>query len=328
MRTTWVFAIAGLTLPLAASRVSAEDFDTAELYAKSIKSVAFIVNGDKGSRGSGSLIDADKKLVITNHHVVGDSDDVYVQFPMYDKKGDIITKIETYMDRIPAGLAISGKVLYRDLQRDLAIVEVAKVPLGTPALPLVKNQVKVGSEVYNLGSPGAVLQLFSITSGVVRSVGPKKFLVGGPGSKPFEVNAIMIQATNPANPGDSGGPLVNQKGYQVGVTQSGSRTAQQVNNFVDMTEVRSFLKQKGITIKELSDEPDPKEVERKKEIALKTPKAADPEKEAAALLASSKIFASGEDNREDYKRKLNEVLKKYPDTAAAKEAKKLLEGLK
>ena len=59
-----------------------------------------------------------------------------------------------------------------------------------------------------------------------------------------------MTATNPTNPGDSGGPLFNRHGQQVAVTQSGNRAAQQVNTFVDVTEVRAYLKQLKITIKE------------------------------------------------------------------------------
>ena len=42
----------------------------------------------------------------------------------------------------------------------------------------------------------------------------------------------------------------------------------------------------------------------------------------------AKLFASGEENRPTYIERLNEVIKKYPATKAAADAKKTLSGLK
>jgi len=61
--------------------------------------------------------------------------------------------------------------------------------------------------------------------------------------------------------------------------------------------------------------------------AAPAPSAAD-EKAASDRLRSAKLFASGEDNRPTYISKLKEIVAKWPDTAAGKEAKKLLDGLK
>jgi hypothetical protein len=307
------------------------------------------------AQGSGSLIDVEKKIVLTNYHVVDEGDLVFVQFPVYIK-GVMLTDKEKYKERIPAGQAIKGKVLYRDKSRDLAFVQLERVPVGTPAIPLAKASPRNNATVWNIGNAGAVKQVFRVTEGKVSGVGVEKFLVGG--STPesvFEVRAKMVTATNPTNPGDSGGPLFDKRGYQVAVTESGSTSASLVNHFVDVTEVRAFLTEKKITIKELSDEPDP--VVEKKGTTLVTPpdkktdtvvtppkkdnsttdppkkddtpaaSAAD-EKAAADKLRSAKLFANGEDNRPVYVSKLQEIIKKWPTTTAGKEAKRLLDGLK
>src|SRR5262245_2162477 len=352
-----LLALPGLGL---SSRLAAQEVDTAELYEKVVKSAVFIVTPLKGgaARGSGSLIDLDKKLVVTNYHVVDEADFVFVQFPKYTKAGTLITNPKTYMDNIPTGQAIKGKVLYRDKSRDLAFVELAKVPAGNTPIPLAKESPKPGTMVWNIGSPGAVEQLFGITGGLVRTCGVEDHLVGGgtPDSV-FRVKAKMVTATNPTNPGDSGGPLFNKKGHQVAVTESGHRSAQQVNLFVDVSEVRAFLTEKKITIKELSDEPDPKlttpdKKDPKKDNGktvpvppkdngsdTKTPpkdngtdSAAAPseadEKAAASMLSRAKLFAEGDENRKTYIDKLTAIVKQYPATKAAKEAKKLLDAAK
>ena len=146
------------------------------------------------------MIDLDKKLILTNKHVVDGSDFVFVQFPIYEKDGSILTDKTQYIERVPKGRAIRGKVLYTDQSRDLAFVELEKVPAGVPAVALAKTGVSAGATTWNIGSPGAVAQVFSITEGKVRGVGIEKFKVGGGDDHVFEMNAKMVTTTNPANP--------------------------------------------------------------------------------------------------------------------------------
>lgn len=336
--------------------------DVEDLYKKVVRSCVFIVTPLKGgyAMGSGSLIDVDKRLILTNYHVVHGSDYVYCQFPVYEKDGSIMTDKQKYIERIPTGQGIKGKVLYSNKSVDLAFVELEKLPADTPALPLAAKSVGTGATTWNIGSPGAVTQVFSITEGKVRGVGFEKFKVGGGDGLVFEVNAKMVTTTNPTNGGDSGGPLFDKRGYLVAVTQSGNVTAQQVNMFVDVTEVRAFLKDKGITIKELGDDPKPPAKGGPLDPRLKTPPAKDPvtppakdpgtatppkteppkadppagaptpadERAAADLLRRAKLFSKEEDQRPIFIDRLKEIIKKYPGTAAAKDAKRLLDDLK
>jgi S1-C subfamily serine protease len=347
-------SVALLTLLAIPGLGLAQEMDSKDLYKQVVKSAVFVVTPLKGgaARGSGSLIDMDKKLVVTNYHVVDEADFVFVQFPQFTKSGQMITNPKHYMDNIPTGQAIKGKVLYRDKSRDLAFVELAKVPAGAKAIPLAKDSPESGETVYNIGSPGAVEQLFGMTAGLVRTCGVEDHLVGGgTADSVFRVRAKMVTATNPTNPGDSGGPLFNKKGEQVAVTESGHRSAQQVNLFVDVSEVRAFLTEKKITIKEgdgskpaVPDKKDPKKDDRKtpgtppkdngnttppkdKDTAAGEPTEAD-EKAAASMLSRAKLFAEGDENRKTYIEKLNAIIKQFPATKAAKDAKKLLDAAK
>jgi S1-C subfamily serine protease len=335
-----VFALLGMPTLGLGPRLAAEE--TEDLYERVVKSCVFIVtpiSKTSFAMGSGSLIDAEKRYVITNYHVVEDKPVVYAQFPMYIK-GKLNTDKKGYIDTALAGKAIKAKVLHYDMSRDLAVIQLEKVPAGTKAIPLAKSSPRQGTTVWNIGSPGAVDQVFSVTEGKVRSVGVENHLVSGPGGEDaFRVRAKMVTATNPTNPGDSGGPLFNSKGHQVAVTESGNTRAQQVNLFVDVTEVRAFLTEKKITFKELSDEPDPKpgETESPKDKGTATPPkgsgdAVAPsdadEKAAASMLSRAKIFAEGDENRATYIEKLKAIIKQFPATKAAKEAKKLLDAAK
>ena len=50
--------------------------------------------------------------------------------------------------------------------------------------------------------------------------------------------------------------------------------------------------------------------------------------QTAKALSRARLFAEGDDNRPTYINKLKDVIAKFPGTAAAKEAKKALDGLK
>jgi len=202
--------------------------------------------------GSGSLIDAEKRLVITNYHVVDVEKYVYVQFPVTNKDGSLMLNKKKYFERIPAGQALKGEVLYIDKTRDLALVRLDRLPAGTPAIPLARTSPRIGAPVINIGNPGKVETTFSTTQGNVRGCDVVDFPVGGHGEV-LRIKAKMISVTNPINPGDSGGPLIDHRGYQVGLSESGRMDVQNVNNCVDVTEIRAFLAEKKVTIKELGD---------------------------------------------------------------------------
>ncbi len=320
---------------------AADGVDAEALYRKAVKSCVYIITPSKGeiAQGSGSLIDVEKKLVVTNYHVVDGRDIVFVQFPIFKANGELETDKEVYKANVPANKAIKGKVLHRDKTRNLAFIELEKVPPGTPALPLAKSSVGVGAPVWNIGNPVAVEQVFSVTEGKVRGVGLEKLDFGDQ-----VVIAKMVTTTNAVNSGDSGGPLIDKRGFQVAVAQSINLKAQLVSSFVDISEVHAYLSEKKLKIKELSPETDPKAgpkpgtipkqaeepkkdiPEPKKEAGLATTSVQ--EQEATELLRRSKLFSMGDDNRKIYLAKLQEIIKNFPGTEAARDAKQILDGLK
>jgi len=309
--------------------------------------------------GAGTLIDARKRYVLTNYHVVDGVDSVYVQFPVRQKDGTLVTDRKAYIERIPAGQALKGKVLYRDKTRDLALVQLDRLPPNTAAIPLARKSPRPGETVINIGNPGKVETTFSTTRGEVRGVGVVDMVVGG-GDEVLRIKARMVSVTNPINPGDSGGPIINSRGYQVAVTESGwsGAAAQNVNSCVDVTEVRGFLDEKKIVLSTDSPAPDkgpkpkvgPDSTKPKIDappdrthpqggppVAPKADPSADPgtpaaaspedEKAAAMMLHSANLFKD-DDDKAYYKSKLKAIVDKYPATAAGKEAKKRLDALK
>jgi S1-C subfamily serine protease len=76
--------------PLPARRRQSGD----EIYRRLVKSCVYVRNWR--SSGSGSLIHNQRKLVLTNYHVVGESAEVYVSFPCYDRSGKLIVEGDFY----------------------------------------------------------------------------------------------------------------------------------------------------------------------------------------------------------------------------------------
>jgi S1-C subfamily serine protease len=340
----------------------ADEIDTGDLYQKVVRSCVYIISPAKGGfgAGSGALIDAEQRIVLTNEHVVDDNKYVFLQFPIFDKDGKIVGDKDTYMARIPENKAIRGTVLARDPTRDLAFIKLDSLPEGTKALPLARTSVKSGVRTFNIGSPGKVQHLFSMTPGLVRTVGFTTLDFGD--GKPLK--ATVVTATNPINPGDSGGPLFNTQGQQVAVTQSSKHGGiQQVNTFIDVSEVRAYMKELKITIKELVGE-DGKTIGEKptgvgkkdseipvtpKDAVLKTPVAKDapkvaapapkvePKVEPAGPSAADEEAAQkrlnyaqniGSGNAKRYTEILTEIITKWPGTKAAKEAEKIKTTIK
>ncbi|MCA9085550.1 MAG: trypsin-like peptidase domain-containing protein [Planctomycetaceae bacterium] len=207
-----------------------------DVYNKTLRSTAWVLSKVSGevSSGTGVLIDAERKLLITNFHVVGEARTAVVFFPEF-KNGQPIVERKHYLDGLDK-LAVRGRVIGVDRKRDLAMVELSRIPDGINAVPLAKSSIGPGEDVQSIGNPGSTDALWVFTSGTVRSVYQKTFR-SGVGEHDFKV----VETQAPINSGDSGGPVVNNNGELVAISQAISPKARLVSYSVDVTEVRSFV---------------------------------------------------------------------------------------
>lgn len=138
------------------------------------------------SLGSGVVIDADKGYVITNHHVVGEADEITV----------------TLRD----GRELKAELIGSDAEADVAVL---KVPAqGLTAIRMADSDaLRVGDFVVAIGNPFGLGQ--TVTSGIVSAMGRS-----GLGIEGYE---DFIQTDASINPGNSGGALVNLHGELVGI---------------------------------------------------------------------------------------------------------------
>jgi hypothetical protein len=228
-----LIALGALGMCLVAASSARAD---AKIYEQALQSTTWVLTkvGTKTSSGTGVLVDGEKKLIITNFHVVGEARSALVFFPAMQGDKPIVTR-KHYIDNVKT-LAVRGRVLGVDRKRDLAVVQLDKLPEGVKAIALAADSPKPGEAVESVGNPGASDALWIYTSGTVRAVYKKQFRTGA-GDHDFNV----VETQSPINTGDSGGPVVNSAGELVAISQAISPSGRLVSYSVDITEVKAFL---------------------------------------------------------------------------------------
>jgi len=136
--------------------------------------------------GSGVIVDAEKGYVLTNHHVVGEADEVEVI--LADKR------------------KFQAQWVRTDRQSDLAIVKIA--PKGLLEAPLGdSDKMRVGDWVLAVGTPESLPQ--TVTAGIISAKGRT--------TRRADAYQDFLQTDAAINHGNSGGPLVNMRGEVIGI---------------------------------------------------------------------------------------------------------------
>ncbi|MGQ0537042.1 MAG: trypsin-like peptidase domain-containing protein [Methanobacteriota archaeon] len=142
---------------------------------------------DRRAGGSGVVVSSDG-IVLTNHHVAEDADEIEVT--------------------LPTGARYDAEVIGRDPPTDLAVVRIPASGLATLDLNDGRD-LSVGELVLAVGSPFGLAG--SVSMGIVSGLG--RTMRSGSG----HLIENVIQTDAPINPGNSGGPLVNMRGEIVGI---------------------------------------------------------------------------------------------------------------
>ncbi|NNE29851.1 MAG: PDZ domain-containing protein [Saprospiraceae bacterium] len=147
-----------------------------------------IWGGYGASTGSGVIISPDG-LIVTNNHVIEDSQELIVT--LSDKR------------------KYSAKVLGKDDNTDLALLKV-----DATELPFLRfgnsDAVRVGEWVMAVGNPFNLES--TVTAGIVSAKGRSIDILEGE----YKIESF-IQTDAAVNPGNSGGALVNTKGELIGI---------------------------------------------------------------------------------------------------------------
>ncbi len=200
---------------------------------------------DKGlATGSGTLIDKERRLVLTNYHVVQENPNAKVFFAVL-RDGQPVSEKQYYLDRARR-LSIPGKVILFNKKADLALIQLDSLPDKVEAVPLATGSPEPGSSTHAIGNAGKSGALFGYIKGTVRSVYQKEWKAEIAPRRVLTFEAKVVETDSPTNPGDSGGPLLNDKGELIGVTEGGAINAQLISTFVDVSEVKKLLESKAV----------------------------------------------------------------------------------
>ena len=142
--------------------------------------------GEVGGAGSGVIVDAKNGYILTNHHVVGEADEIQVS--------------------LIDGRTLDAEIVGSDAGTDIALIKVeaddlTEMPIGD------SEDVRVGDFVIAIGNPYGLTH--TVTSGIVSALGRTNISRDG-----FE---DFIQTDASINPGNSGGALVNMSGELIGI---------------------------------------------------------------------------------------------------------------
>jgi S1-C subfamily serine protease len=205
----------------------------ADIYKREGAGVVFVVarqessssdspfgSPDGGGDASGSGFVVDKQgTIITNAHVVGDSDEVQVRF---EEEGDLV----------------DAEVVGTDPSTDVAVLRVDPDDADLQPLPLGKSaETQVGDAVVAIGNPFGYTR--SVTTGIVSA---KQRQITAPNGFSIE-NVIQTDAA--INPGNSGGPLLDAQGRVIGINSQiatgGSQGSVGIGFAVPIDTVRGLL---------------------------------------------------------------------------------------
>jgi S1-C subfamily serine protease len=154
----------------------------AQIVERVAPAVVQLVVGN--SSGTGMVLDAAGNI-LTNAHVVARATTVTV--------------------RLANGRTLSGRVVARDEDRDLAIVRVSGQTLPTVRLG-DSTTLRPGDDVFAIGYALNLPGEPSVSRGLVSGVREGQ-----------RTDLVYIQTDAAVNPGNSGGPLVNSRGEVVGI---------------------------------------------------------------------------------------------------------------
>lgn len=146
----------------------------------------------KEGAGSGAIIDP-KGYILTNHHVIRDSE-----------------KLEVTLSD---GSKWPARHVGSDPSNDLAVIKIEAPGKKLTVIPMGdSSQLEVGQKVLAIGNPFGLGQ--TLTTGIISSLARSIRSESG-----ILINDV-IQTDAAINPGNSGGPLLDSKGKIIGVNSA------------------------------------------------------------------------------------------------------------
>jgi serine protease Do len=169
--------------------------------------------------GGSGFIYSEDGYIITNKHVVSDSDARYTVV-LFD------------------GTELEAAVVARDRYMDVAVLRVDPQNSSTALTPISlgrSEDLEVGERVIAIGNALAEFQN-TVTTGIISAVN-RNISTLSPQSR-AEHFTNLIQTDAAINPGNSGGPLINMKGEVIGINTAVAREAEGIGFAIPVDDIR------------------------------------------------------------------------------------------
>ncbi len=167
--------------------------------------------------GSGFIVSSDG-LIVTNKHVISDSDAVY----------SVV---------LSNGKEFSAKVVATDPLMDVGFIKIDAQNLPTLELGN-SDDLRIGQTVLAIGYALAEFGN-TVTKGVISGIG--RHVEAGNGRGSIEVLEEAIQTDAAINPGNSGGPLLDLSGKVVGINTAVSEAGQLLGFAIPINNLRKII---------------------------------------------------------------------------------------
>ena len=167
--------------------------------------------------GTGFVIGSDG-LIVTNKHVVIDTDSQYTVLTNEGKK-------------------LEAEVLARDPFQDFAILKIESFDLPTVKLGN-SDSIEIGQFVVAIGNALGEFRN-TVSVGVVSGIRNNIAASGAAGFQ--EVLDEVIQTDAAINPGNSGGPLLNLRGEVIGINTAIARGAQNIGFTIPINKIKRSI---------------------------------------------------------------------------------------
>lgn len=164
------------------------------------------------SLGSGVIVDGHEGLVLTNAHVIGDSDEI--------------------MAHLQDGREYQATVVGLEPEFDIAVLKLQEAP-DLPGLPLGdSSDLMPGETVIAIGNPYGFEH--TVTTGVISALNRSLRSQGG-------LLTELIQTDAAINPGNSGGPLLNLEGSLIGINTAIDSRAEGIGFAIPVNKAREVM---------------------------------------------------------------------------------------
>ncbi len=165
------------------------------------------MDSEADSSGSGIIVGLNDSelLIVSNYHVVADTDKLTVQFN--------------------EGSEAEAFIKGQDSKMDLAVIAVPVTELSDSTLEAIEVATLGDSDSLEVGEPAIAIGNSlgygqSVTTGVISALDRSIDLSSGNGYGGDSVEGTFIQTDAAINPGNSGGALLNIKGEVIGINSN------------------------------------------------------------------------------------------------------------